>query len=78
MARAVANTVLFHLTPEAFYGRITSMFTMDQALQPFAVTIAGTIAQFTSASLAVTVLAFIGIIFLLIVGSTAPQLRRLD
>lgn len=75
--RASNNTLLQMLAPRELRGRILSLLLLDRGLVPLGTMLAGVLATFWGASIALSGMASIVLILALLVALTMPRMRRL-
>ena len=71
------NTVLQTITPDAFRGRVMSLYMMDHGLVPLGSLIAGVLAQFYGSSLAILTGGTIGTVLILIASVRLRAIRTM-
>ena len=73
----IVNTVLQTITPDAFRGRVMSLYMMDHGLVPLGSLIAGVLAQFYGSSLAILTGGAIGTVLILIASVRLRAIRTM-
>jgi MFS family permease len=76
--RSVNNTVLLTVVPDEMRGRVTSILGMDNGLAPLATLLAGMMASFMGAPLALTLLGSVVLALALLAAAKMPYIRALS